>query len=163
MRSAEARASMSKRSGRRPVEAGPRQSVAARSALRRGSGERQVGRSREVPRVGNPGPEEGRLEEPRVVVPHDLGRRDGRQVRGALVLAARAERLAEAEEDERAGEKGGENAEEEEGGLAGLGTRREPQQRPSARPLHVGASQRSASSATARPSSPRASRPPNAS
>jgi hypothetical protein len=71
--------------------------------------------------VGDAGAEERRLEEARVVVPHDLGHGDSGQVGRPLMLAARAEGLAEAEEDERAGEEGGEDAEEQEGGLAGLG------------------------------------------
>jgi hypothetical protein len=53
-----------------------------------------------MPGVGNAGAEEGRLEETRVVVPHDLRRRDGGQVGRPLMRAAGAERLAEAEEDE---------------------------------------------------------------
>ena len=107
-----------------------------------------------MPRVGNAGAEERRLEEARVVVPHDLGGRDRREVRGALMLAASAERLAEAEQDERAGEESAEDAEEEESGLAGFGANP---------PGHLGTSHRSASPETARPSSPRVSRPPRAS
>jgi hypothetical protein len=53
-------------------------------------------------RIRHAARQQWRLEQARVVVAHDLGGGHRGQVRGPLVLAARAERLAEAEQDERA-------------------------------------------------------------
>jgi hypothetical protein len=137
--------------GGRPLEERRRQAVAAHAALCLRPGEREVGDRGEMPGVGNAGAEEGRLEEARVVVPHDLGRRDGGEVGGPLMLAPRAERLAEAEEDEGAGEERGKDAEEEEAGLTGLGA---------SRPRHLAASQWAAVALTIRViSGPRRGRP----
>ena len=51
---------------------------------------------------------------------HHLGRRHGGQIGAALMLAPRAERLAEGEQHERAGQQHGDDAEHEQRGLAPL-------------------------------------------
>jgi hypothetical protein len=74
-------------------------------------------------RIGNPGAEEGRLEETRVVLAHDLGGGYSDKVGRPLMLAPDAERLAEAEQNERPRQKRGENAEEKQRGLPALSGR----------------------------------------
>jgi hypothetical protein len=76
-----------------------------------------------VARIGNPVLERDGLEQAVVVPPHDLRRRHGGEIGGPLMLAPHAEGLAEAEEDERAGEKGGEDAQKQQGRLAALAAR----------------------------------------
>jgi hypothetical protein len=88
-----------------------------------GPGERQVGRGGEMPRIGNPAPEQGRLEQARVVVPHHLGRGDSSEVGRALVLAARAEGLAEREQHNGARKQRSDEAEHQQRRLAPLAAR----------------------------------------
>jgi hypothetical protein len=64
-----------------------------------------------MPRVRNVGHDEGRLEQSRVVPAHDLRGGDGGQVCRPLVLAPGAERLAQAEQDQRARQQSCEYAE----------------------------------------------------
>src|SRR4051812_34981424 len=62
----------------------------------------------------------GRDEEPRVAVAHGLGGREGPEVGGALLVAARADRAGERAEDARADEHREQHAGEQDEGLAGL-------------------------------------------
>jgi hypothetical protein len=71
-------------------------------------------------RVWNPVLEQHGLEEAGVLPPHDLGRRHRGEIGGPLMLAARAERLTEPEQDQRAGEQGGQDAEQEQRRLPAL-------------------------------------------
>jgi hypothetical protein len=57
-----------------------------------------------MPRVRDVRLEVGRLEEARIALAHDLRGADRREVGSSLMLALRAEGVAEGEEDEGAGE-----------------------------------------------------------
>jgi hypothetical protein len=65
--------------------------------------------------------EEGRLEQPRVLTANDLSTRDSGEISRPLMLAASAERLSEAEQNQHPGEQGRQYAEQEQRGLVGLG------------------------------------------
>jgi hypothetical protein len=94
--------------------------VAARAAQRRRPGQGEVGSIAEMARVRHATLEEGRLEQPRVLTAHDLSTRDSGEISRPLMLAASAERLSEAEQNQHPGEQGRQYAEQERRGLAGL-------------------------------------------
>jgi hypothetical protein len=104
----------------RDLDPAPRDPVAARAAQRRRPGQREVGSIAEMARVRHATLEEGRLEQPRVLTAHDLSTRDSGEISRPLMLAASAERLSEAEQNQHPAEQGRQYAEQEQRGLAGL-------------------------------------------
>src|SRR5699024_6744247 len=114
---------------------------------------RQILRAVEMTRVRGSRLEPRRLEQTRIRIPHRARRRDGREVDAALVLPARAERLAERPEKQHSEHEARRDREHEQRRLTTLVARA---------PHASTSSKRSTSSPSAVPSTPGASRPASA-